>query len=124
MTGPRQNSAEARSPRSTSGQATVELIALLPVLVMVAFAVYAVIVSFAARELASQASEAGAVALLQEEDAREAAEKALPADRRRASRIRIDGRRVTVEVRPELPVRRFEDALKASVTSDAGREAR
>lgn len=95
--------------RSARGQATVELVGLLPLLVAVAFAAFTVLAAGAASEAARASAEAGAVALLQGGSAREAARRALPPWAPRRARIRVDGRRVIVAVRPRTPL----DALDA-----------
>jgi hypothetical protein len=112
------------SRRGCAGQATVELVGLLPLLVAAGFGVFSALASAKAEELASSAAEAGAVALLQEHDPEEAARAALPGWSRRQARIRVDGRRVTVHVRPRGPVDAINERLTASVTADAGPEAR
>jgi len=60
------------------GQSTVELTALLPLLVLLALGAYAVLAAQTAHEQAGAAAEAGAIALLQDRDARAAARDALP----------------------------------------------
>jgi hypothetical protein len=73
-----------------------------------------------AREQAGNAAQAGAMAMLQGGDPRESARHALPAGVRRRARVEIRGRRVTVRVRPALPI--VARAMTASVTADAGPE--
>ena len=87
---------------SENGQATVELVAFLPPLLVVALAAAALLAGHSAAEHAGQAAQAGAMALLQDGDPREAARRALP-EGARAS-IDVEGRRVTVSVRPRLPI--------------------
>jgi hypothetical protein len=106
-----------------NGQATVELVALLPLLLVTALAAAALIAAHAAAEQAGQAAEAGAVALLQGDDARAAARDALPETARRRAAIAIRGHRVTVTLRPRLPLHALERRLTAHVTADAGAEA-
>ncbi len=70
-----------RRARAVDGQASVELVALLPLLVTVAVAAGHVLAAGAAHELAGHAAEAGAIAVLRgggEADARDAARAALP----------------------------------------------
>ena len=105
-----------------AGQATVELVALLPLVLLIALAAAALLAGHGAREQAGQAAQAGAMALLQGGDPRDAARQALPAAVRRRSAIDIDGRRVTVRVRPELPVSAVARAMTAEVSADAGPE--
>jgi hypothetical protein len=105
------------------GQATVELVALLPLLLLTALAAAAVIAAHAAGEQAGQSAEAGAVALLRGDDARAAALRALPDPARRRAAIAVRGRRVTVALRPRLPIHALERPLIARVTADAGAKA-
>ena len=109
-------------PYSERGQATVELVALLPLLAVVGVTVFAVIAAASAAEHAGQAAEAGAVALLQDGDAAAGARAALPARVRGRARVDVAARRVTVEVRPTLPLGVLEAALTARATADAGPE--
>jgi Flp pilus assembly protein TadG len=103
--------------RSRHGQATVELVALLPLLAAVALAAFTAVAAQAAHEQASQAAEAGAVAILQARDPADAARAAVPHGR---TRVAVDGHRVTVTVRPRVPL--LAARLEAKVTADAGPE--
>ncbi len=105
---------------SEDGQATVELAALLPLLAVVALAAYATLAGLAAGEQAGVAAEAGAIALLQDRDATAAVRAALPAPARRAAVVRVRGRRVTVAVRPRVPL--VARLLRAQVSAHAGPE--
>ena len=105
------------------GQASVELVALLPLVVVIGFAVFTVLSAATAQELAAQAAQAGAVALLQDRDPESAAREALPDRVRRAARIAVTGRRVTVEVEPRGPVDALNTRLLARSAADAGPEA-
>jgi len=104
------------------GQATVELIALLPLLLVAALAGAALLAAQAADEQAGAAAQAGAMALLQGGDARAAATRALPAAVRSRAVIRVRGRRVTVRVSPRLPIAALTRPLTAHATADAGPE--
>ena len=64
--------------RRQRGQATVELVAMLPLLFVVAFAAAQLLMAGAAAEYAGHAAEAGAVALLEGRDAAAAARSAVP----------------------------------------------
>jgi hypothetical protein len=110
------------TPRSSSGQATVELVALLPLVLLAALAGAALLAGHGAREQAGQAAHAGAMALLQGGDPREAARRALPDEARSRAVVEVDGRRVTVTVRPDLPLRAAAEAMTAEVSADAGPE--
>jgi len=105
------------------GQATIEFVALLPLVVALALAAAAILAGHSAAEQAGQAAQAGAMAMLQGGDPREAARHALPTGVRNRTTIDIEGRRVTVSVRPRLPVEPLAATLTARATADAGPRA-
>jgi hypothetical protein len=116
-------SAALRSPvawRRDAGQASVELVALLPIVLIVGVAILTLLAARAASGQASAAAQAGAMALLQDADAREAARAALPPAARHRATIRLDGSVITVTVRPETHVGFLGDALSATATANAG----
>src|SRR5690349_21283103 len=105
------------------GQASVEVIGFLPLVLVVALAAFTVIASHTAREQAGEAAEAGALVLLQGgQSARDAAKAALPERIRGRATIAVDGNRVTVRVRPRLalPIPGLADRLSAEAHADAG----
>lgn len=106
--------------RGSQGQATVELVGLLPLLAAVALAAFTVLAAQTASEQAGQAAEAGAVALIQSRDPETAAREAIPAAAHRRTTVEVDGHRVTVAVRPRVPL--LAAGLEAEVTADAGPE--
>jgi hypothetical protein len=106
-----------------AGQATVELVALLPVLLAVAATVFCVLAAGRAREVAASAAQAGAMALIRDADPRAAARDVIPAADRRRARIDVRGRRVTVRVVPRVPVRDLARRLAATSSADAGPRA-
>ena len=110
----------ASTARAERGQATVELAALLPLLAVIALAAYGTLAGLAAGEQAGVAAEAGAIALLQDRDPAAAARDALPADVRDTAAVRVRGRRVTVAVRPRVPL--VARLLRARITAHAGPE--
>lgn len=110
--------------RGTSGQATIELVALLPLLAAVAVGVLQLLAAGAAEEVADGAAEAGAVALLQDRDPRDAVRESLPGWSRDRSEVSVQGRRIRVEVRPRGPVSALSRRLIATATADAGPEPR
>jgi hypothetical protein len=114
--------ATARSRSAECGQATVELVALLPLVLLVVLAAAAVLAGHGAREQAGQAAQAGAMALLQGGDPGEAARQALPDDVRGRAAVEVDGRQVTVRVSPRLPLVVVERAMTAVVSAHAGPE--
>jgi hypothetical protein len=105
---------------SDAGQAAIELVAMLPLVLAVALAAAAILAGHSASEHAGQAAQAGAMALLQGGDPREAARRALPEAVRTAATIDVDGRRVMVAVRPRLPIKPLAVTMTARATADAG----
>ena len=103
-----------------AGQATVELVALMPLLLVVALTAAALLAGHAATEHAGQAAQAGAMALIHGTDPRAAARDALPATVRSRATIEIDGRQVTVRVRPHLPIPPLAATMTAEQTAHAG----
>ncbi len=114
----RLTSSSAGSP----GQATVEFVALIPILVLVVAAVVQVLAAGSAHERAAAAAEAGAVAMLEDADPKAAIEDALGAASERATFV-IDGRRVRVRVEPRAFAPPLADALASTEEADAGEEA-
>jgi len=103
--------------RSSSGQSTVEVVGLLPLLLAAGLAVFSLLDAGRAEEAAGNAAEVGAVALLQGREPRAAARAALAGWPERRAAIEISGRRVTVRVTPAGPLGA---RLRASATADAG----
>ena len=102
------------------GQASLELVALLPLAVLVALAAAQVLAAGLARELAGHAAGAGAMAIAQGEDPSAAVRTAVPGWTRRGLRIEVDGRRVEVELRPPAVWHAVADLLAAHARADAG----
>jgi len=103
------------------GQASIEVLGLLPLVAVIALAAFTMIASHTAGEQAGEAAEAGALAVLQGGvDPREAAEEALPKATRKRSTITVSGRRVHVRVRPRLPIPGLADRLAGEARADAG----
>lgn len=102
------------------GQASVELVAALPLVVVVALAVAQLLAAGAASELAGHAAEAGAVAVLQGDDAAAAARRSVPGWSERRMRVRVRGRRVEVWLRPVTLAPGMAALLEAHGSADAG----
>jgi Flp pilus assembly protein TadG len=102
------------------GQAAVELVGLLPLLLAAGLGAFSLLGAGAAEEAAGVAAEAGAVALLQDRDPAAAARAALAGWPRADTRIRVAGRRVSVRVAPHGPLGALDDQLAATVTANAG----
>jgi uncharacterized protein (UPF0333 family) len=90
--------------RSSRGQSTVEVAALVPLVVLVAFAAYALLATLRAQDAAHHAAANGARAVLQARDGATAARESLPERDRRHATIHARDGRVTVIVRPRLPL--------------------
>src|SRR3954452_3027912 len=106
--------------RRASGQATVELVGVLPLAVLVALVGGQLLAAGAARELAGNAAEAGAAAILQGQDPEAAARDALPGWSDDHADVRVTGRVVRVRLRPVAVVPGIADRLAATVVADAG----
>ena len=112
-------SRSASPGRSVSGQATVELVLALPLVVAVAFGVYGFLAAGRAREQAGAAAHAAALAILQDRDPEDAAAAALPRGDRRRLKVRVSRTQVAAELRPDVPV--FAALLRATARAEAGR---
>lgn len=114
----------ASASESESGQASVELVILAPLVAAVVLAAAQLLAAGAAGELADHAAEAGAVALLQGGDPTAAARDAVPGWSRERMTVRVDGRRVRVRMRPPSPFPGLAGTLASSREADAGPEPR
>jgi hypothetical protein len=101
----------------TCGQASVELLAALPALILAAaISVQLLLVGYSL-SIADGAAEAGALAGAAGRDAGQAAREALPGWARSRSRVSAADGRVRVEVRPPAPLAAVASAL--TVRSEA-----
>ena len=112
----------AQQFRAERGQSSIELVALLPLTLVVGFAVMALLAARSAAGEAAAAAQAGAMALIQEADAAAAARAALPSRARDRAEIRVRGRRITVTVRPPAQPAFLARALASTASADAGPE--
>jgi len=115
-----RRSCRCRCSNRESGQASVELVALLPVLVLAALGVLQLIAAGASVELAHHAAEAGAVAVLEGGDPSHAARAALPGWSRHGVEVAVHGSRVRVRLRPPAPLRSVGELLASAAEADAG----
>jgi hypothetical protein len=109
------------------GQASIEVVGFLPLVLVIALAALSLIAAHAAGEQAGEAAEAGALVLLQGGgDAREAATEALPEPTRHRASIAVAGGRVHVRVLPRipLPIPGLAERLAGDARADAGPAAR
>jgi hypothetical protein len=116
MTAPRRRHLET----GATGQATVELVAILPLFVAVTVSVGQLLAAGAAHELAGTAAESGAAAILQGLDPQRAAAEALPGWSRSRVDVEVAGRRVRVHVHPVPLLPGLADLLASTATADAG----
>jgi hypothetical protein len=103
-----------------SGQASIELVMVAPLIVLIVLAAAQLLAAGAAGELADHAAEAAAVAVLQGADPTAAARDAVPGWSRDRMSVRMDGRRVRVRLRPPSPIPALAELLEASREADAG----
>ncbi len=104
-------------PRGARGQATVEAIALAPVIIAIGLAILQLLAVGYASVLAGNAAEAGALALAAGTDARAGAKQALPGWSRARARVEVDGGRVEVHLRPPSPLKALADGLEVTATA-------
>ena len=105
---------------SERGQASVELVAVLPLAVVVALAAGQALAAGAAAELAGHAAEAGAVALVEGADPRQAARDAVPGWSAARMSVAVSGRRVVVRLRPVGVLPGVAGLLEREAAADAG----
>ena len=105
------------------GQASIELLAVLPLLLVAILAIAELLAAGICRELAGHAAQAGATAILQGEDPARAARASLPEWSRGRLRVRVAGRTVRVELRPPLALALPALPLRAIAEADAGPHA-
>src|SRR3954451_13487473 len=108
-------------PRSPRGQSSVEVVAMLPLVAILAFAVLQVLAAGLAAELADHAAEAGAVAVLEGADPHKAARKAIPDWSGAHVDVSIHGKQVRVRVRPPALVPGVGDLLASTAEAKAAR---
>lgn len=100
----RKTASAGRSAQGATGQASVELLAGLPVLVLSALVALQLLVTGYALTLADGAAESGAVALASQMPATAAVRRALPGWAEERVSVHIAGGRVSVAVRPPSPL--------------------
>lgn len=105
------------------GQATVELVAALPALLLAALVALQLLVTGYALTLADGAAEAGALALASGGSARESARGALPGWAADDVAVSVRGGTVVVRLPPPAPLRFLADRL-AITSSASARPAR
>lgn len=107
----------SRAPLRCSGQATVEAVAGVAVLLFAGLVAFQLLLVGHAHQLAEGAAQAGAIAVVRGESASKAVDDALPHwARARHSLNRLPGS-VRVSVRPPSPVGRISRLLEVSSTA-------
>jgi hypothetical protein len=103
----------------SSGQASVELIAALPAILLAALVTLQLLAAGAAMTLADGAAEAGALALAAGEPAPAAVRAALPGWAEDDVSVTVEGGRVTVRLRPPSPFHAVAEKLAVTSTASA-----
>jgi hypothetical protein len=96
------------------GQASVELLAGIPALLMAGLIALQILVVGYSVTLADGAAEAGAIAIAADRPARPAVREALPGWSDGRVAIDVYGGRVSVELRPPSPLRALSERLEVS----------
>jgi hypothetical protein len=106
-----------RLARRERGQASLELLGLLPLLVAVALAAAQLLAVGYSSVLAGNAAESGALALAGGGDPRSGARDALPGWSRARARVSVSGGEVRVALRPPALLRALADRLEVSASA-------
>jgi len=104
----------------SEGQASVELVAAIPILLAVTLAAAQLLAAGLCRELAGDAAGAGAAAMLQSRDPQAAARRALPGWSRAQLRVTRRGRELRVAISPPSLVPGLARLLSVEARADAG----
>lgn len=105
--------------RREDGQATVELVAAVPALLLAALISLQLLAAGYALTLADGAAEAGALALAEGGSAAEAARQALPGWADDNVSVSVAGEKVSVRLRPPSPFGSIADHLAVTSTASA-----
>lgn len=105
------------------GQATVELVAALPAMLLAAMVALQLLAAGYAMTLADGAAEAGALALASGGSAADAARAALPGWAEDDVAVEVEGGKVSVRLQPPSPLAALSERLTVS-SSAAARPAR
>lgn len=101
------------------GQATVELVAALPALLLAGLVALQLLAAGYAMTLADGAAEAGALALASGGSAAEAAKEALPGWAEDDVAVAVEGDEVSVRLRPPSPIPALANRLTISSSASA-----
>jgi hypothetical protein len=106
--------------RGDRGQASVELIAALPLVMLVGLVGFQLLAAGYAAVLAGNAAEAGALALAGGADARAAARAAVPGWSRTKLTVTVDDESVHVRMRPPSPLAAVARELEVEADAAVG----
>jgi hypothetical protein len=106
---------------SERGQASVELVAAVPAILLAALIALQLLVAGYTLALADGAAEAGALALASGGSAADAAREGLPGWAEDDVEVAVEGARVTVRVRPPSPLDLLGDHLVVASSATARR---
>lgn len=105
---------------SSSGQSSIEILGLLPLLVAVTLVAAQLLAAGVAHSAATSAAEAAAMAIVAGTDPTDAAHAAAPSWSRRRMSIRITGRHVRIRITPPGLVPGTSGLLATTAEADAG----
>ncbi len=108
-----------RRSDASSGQASVELVAALPALLLAGLLALQLLAAGYALTLADGAAEAGALALAAGRPAADAVRESLPGWAEDGVDVSVSGGKVTVRLRPPSPFRAIADRLAVTSTAAA-----
>jgi hypothetical protein len=106
--------------RAEAGQASIELLGVLPLMVVLILTAAEVLAAGGARSAASGGAEAGAMAILQGGDPAAAARAAAPGWAHARLDVHISGRRVTVRATPPALLPWLPQLLSSTAAASAG----
>lgn len=102
------------TPGADRGQGSIEFLAVVPVVVIVALAAAQLLAVGYSSVLAGNAAEAGALALAGGGDPRDAARAAMPGWSRARASVQVEGGEVRVRLRPPTLLRALTGELRVS----------
>jgi hypothetical protein len=104
-----------------SGQATVELLGALPLVLLLGLVLFQALAVGYASVLAGTGAEAGALALAAGADARQGVRESLPGWSRARVRVSVTGETVRVKLRPPSPLRAVARVLEVDADASVAR---
>lgn len=106
--------------RRETGQATVELLGAIPVMLLVGLVAFQLLAVGYSASLAGTAAEAGALATAAGGSAADGARDSVPGWSRAGMRVQVAGGKVHVAMRPPSPLRAVGRALEVSASAGLG----